>query len=163
MKIHLKPDVPPLKIEWSENKIFETTDGTRRHWRSKRLNRLSSLTGTLSDWAPVCGVRMPEHVKNSRLVLDRHQLDSCIVDNAFLLLFGDEFRWRVAAEGYTVFSNCHAVSFFYQFHIDYESAWKLFGLATLGCIRCLQCLCQGNKDFTTNFTGIYGMSPFVRF
>ena len=155
IKIKLKPGAPPLKNEKMRRMNAIKTAHLKQHMQQLLdqgvIEEMKDPSG--SHLSPVHIVierryvaSERRNVEKSRVVLDQRQLNTCIDDVAYPIPFCDEFRRKVAEEGYTVFSNCDAASFFYQFKIDYESAQKLFGFAALGRVWCLTRLCQGNKN-----------------
>ena len=155
IKMTLKPDAPPLVSErlrrMNETKLAYLKKHIEEFKAQGVIEELKDSTGChLSPVHIVIEQRYvaSEHrnVTKSRMVLDNRKVNECLTDVAFPIPFCDEFRRSVAAEGYTVFSNMDAASFYYQFHVDYETARKWFCFAALGRVYCLRRLCQGARN-----------------
>ena len=83
------------------------------------------------------------NVFKSRFTQDWRQVNTMIEPSANPLPLCDEFRRSVAREGYSVFSNLDAASFYYQFPLETGNNAPLFGFEAFGRLYVLVRLPMG--------------------
>ena len=101
-------------------------------------------------------------IVKSRFTADLRELNKCIADVSHPLPNMEEFRRNITKEGYKVFSNLDASSFYYQFKLEPESARKNFGILALGRVYYFLRLAMGYKNSPSIAQNIF-LLAFVLF